>query len=71
KSLSERMPMHDIPNNKTDNTFKYSVTEDTIQYDPNEAIEEFSPVVEQQQPVTNPASSDKATIRQTLKKCCF
>ncbi|GBN21541.1 hypothetical protein AVEN_161434-1 [Araneus ventricosus] len=74
-SVPKPMPIDAILDNETDNVIESSSIDDAIHYDPNEAIGEaigeMSPVIEQQPPVTNPATSDKATPRQKLKKSSF
>ncbi|XP_055924655.1 uncharacterized protein LOC129956742 [Argiope bruennichi] len=74
-TISEHISIAANCNNKSDNDIGSSVAEDAIDYDPNETIEETSPVIDlQEQPTVifkTPTSTDNLTFKEKLKNSPF
>ncbi|GBO37322.1 hypothetical protein AVEN_195237-1 [Araneus ventricosus] len=70
-SDSQPMSVEVISNDRTGNEIGSSTTEDVIDSDATETIEETPPAVTEQQPFSNQTSSDKSTQKQKLKRSHF
>ncbi|GBM03746.1 hypothetical protein AVEN_134962-1 [Araneus ventricosus] len=70
-SDSQPVSVEVISNDRTVNEIGSSTTEDDIDYDATETIEETPPAVTEQQPFSNQTSSDKSTQKQKLKRSHF
>ncbi|KAF8774004.1 hypothetical protein HNY73_016607 [Argiope bruennichi] len=74
-AISEHISIDGDCNNISDNDIGSSVAEEAIDYDPNETIEETSPVIDLQEKPTvifkTPTSTDNLTIKEKLKNSQF
>ncbi|XP_055928713.1 uncharacterized protein LOC129959844 [Argiope bruennichi] len=74
-TISDHISIDNNCNNKSDNDIGSSVSEDAIDYDPNEIIEETSPVIDLQEKPTvifkTPTTTDNLTVKEKLKNSPF